>query len=107
MSYALIGVLLGALVGIACWWLSGLAHSLTYHGPGIDPVLRHWVAGLGGAFGFIGLVFGPKMGNALGDAVSAIFHFEADDSPSGYIGGCFLLTYVALAVLVLWHSVPG
>jgi hypothetical protein len=54
ITYALLGALFGALVGVACWWLYGLAHSLNYYGPGMDPVLRHWVSYAGGAFAVTG-----------------------------------------------------
>ncbi len=43
LGYALIGLFFGALIGVAGWWLYGVAHSVRYRGPGMDPLLRHWV----------------------------------------------------------------
>ena len=61
ITYAFIGAIFGALIGVGCWWLYGLAHSLNYDGPGIDPVLRHWVTYAGGAFGVIGFLLRQRL----------------------------------------------
>ena len=78
ITCAFFGLLFGALIGVACWWLYGLAFSLSYDGPGLDPVLRHWVVWVGGAFGVLGFWFRERMGDFIGSTISAIFHFEAD-----------------------------
>ena len=104
-SYALIGFIAGALVGVVCWWLYGLAHSLNYHGPGMDPVLRHWVTYSSGAFAAIGFLFGERVGDVFGDTINAIFHFEVNYTPreSSTVFGIVLL---AIIIAAIWFTVP-
>ena len=78
ITYAGIGAIFGALIGAACWWLYGLAHSLQYDGPGIDPSLVHWVKPFGAVFALIGFVLRDKAGDVVGHLIGAIFNFEAD-----------------------------
>jgi hypothetical protein len=106
ITYALIGAFLGALLGVACWWLYGLANSLSYYGPGIDPVLRHWLVGMGGGFSLLGLVFRERLGNIVGDTLNAIFHFEIGEAPDGRSGPVVIWLFVAIVIAVTWLTVP-
>ena len=106
LTYAALGGLFGALLGLLGWFLYGLSYSLRYVGPGMDPVLRHWVAGLGTTFAVLGFVFGARSADWLGDALSAVFHFEMDQHhkrPSAV----FTLVLLALLVAAIWFSAPG
>ncbi|MBT9540419.1 hypothetical protein [Thiobacillus sp.] len=106
ITYALIGALFGALVGVACWWLYGLAHSLNYHGPSIDPVLRHWVTYAGWAFAAIGFLFRQRLANVIGDTINAIFHFEVDIAPDERRGLVVGLVFLVIIVAAIWFTVP-
>ena len=106
LTYAALGGLFGALLGLLGWFLYGLSYSLRYDGPGMDPVMRHWVAGLGTTFAVLGFVFGARSADWLGDALSAVFHFEMDQHhkrPSAV----FTLVLLALLVAAIWFSAPG
>ena len=107
VTYAIIGAVLGALIGVACWWLYGLAHSLNYFGPGIDPMLRHWLTYSGGAFAAIGFLFRQRLGDAVGDTIGAIFHFEQNLAPEGRVSPLFVLVFLALIIAAIWFTVPS
>ena len=107
ITYAFIGAIFGALIGVACWWLYGLANSLNYYGPGMDPVLRHWVTYAGGAFGVIGFLFRERVGDTIGDTISAIFHFEANERPGERTNPIVALVFIAIIVAAIWFSVPS
>jgi len=106
ITYALIGALYGALIGVTCWWLYGLAHSLNYHGPGIDPVLRHWVTYAGWAFAAIGFLFRQHLANVIGGTINAIFHFEVDIAPDERRGPVVVLVFLVIIVTAIWFTVP-
>lgn len=105
-TYALIGFVFGALLGVACWWLYGLAHSLNYDGPGMDPALRHWVTYVGGALAAFGFVFRERTGDLVGDTINAIFHFEADESPTERTGTSVALIFLAIVIAAIWFTMP-
>lgn len=107
ITYALIGALFGALIGVACWWLYGLAHSLNYHGPGMNPILRHWVTYAGGAFAVAGFLFRQRVGDAIGDTINAIFHFEMNESPDGQASAVVALVFLAIIIAAIWFTVPS
>jgi hypothetical protein len=102
LTYALIGFVLGAFIGVACWWLYGLAFSLNYSGPGIDPVLRHWVVYVGGAFATLGFILRDCVGDALGNTIQAIFHFESGDAPSSGTNPWVALVFLAIVLVAFW-----
>jgi len=108
LGYALIGAFFGALVGVAGWWLYGLAHSLSYDGPGMDPVLRHWVQYSAAAFAVLGFIFRARAADAVADTVSGILHFEFDETP-GQAASALVLCVVLVLVLVIaaiWFTSP-
>ena len=104
LTYCLIGAIFGALVGVVCWWLYGLAHSLRYDGPGVDPVLKHWLTYVPIAFAVAGFVFRERIGDILGDAFGAITDFESNQS-SGRVGVIGVL-FLAIAIAAIWMAVP-
>ncbi|SMC28219.1 hypothetical protein SAMN02745857_03163 [Andreprevotia lacus DSM 23236] len=73
--------MLGALLGVACWWLYGLEFSMQYDGRGIDLALWHWLQIGAGAFFFLGLLLGSKAADVLGEVISAIFPFRVAIKP--------------------------
>lgn len=107
LTYAFFGLLFGALIGVACWWLYGLAFSLSYDGPGLDPVLRHWVTWVGGAFGVLGFIFRERLGDFIGNTISAIFHFEADSGRGSPASALLGLVFLALAVAAAWFTLSN
>jgi hypothetical protein len=107
ITYAAIGGVFGALVGVACWWLYGLAHSLNYDGPGMDPVLRHWLTYVTAAFAAFGFVFRERIGDIVGDTLNAIFHFEINDTPGNSVGAVAAVVFLAIAIAAIWFTVPS
>ena len=107
LVYALIGALFGALLGLAGWWLYGLAHSLNYSGPGMDPVLMHWLKWSAAAVAVLGLVLKERIGDLVGDAISAVFHFESNQSFDGAVRTVTAFVYLAIVVAAIWHTSYG
>lgn len=107
LGYALIGAFFGALVGVAGWWLYGLAHSLSYDGPGMDPVLRHWVQYGAAAFAVLGFIFRARAADAVADTVSGILHFEFDETPGQAASALVLCVVLALVIAAIWFTSPS
>ncbi len=107
VAHALLGAVLGLLIGVAGWWLYGLAHSLNYDGPAMDPVLRHWLSWAGAAFATMGFVLRQRVTQAVGDTFKAIFHFELDAAPDERGGAIVALVFVVIVLAAIWFSVPG
>lgn len=107
ITYSLLGSLFGSLIGVACWWLYGRAHSLNYPGPGIDPVLRHWVTYVGGVFMVIGFLFRQRVSEVIGNTINAIFHFEGNQSPDERHSPIFAIVLIAIIFAAIWFTVPA
>jgi hypothetical protein len=106
LGYALIGMVFGAMLGVAGWWLYGLAHSLNYSGPGMDPILRHWLTYASGAYAVLGFFFQATVGDIVGDTISAILHFEANASPNEKTSPIVSLIFLVIIAAAIWFSVP-
>ncbi len=108
LTYAALGALFGAVLGLICWWLYGLGMSLNIPavGESIDPVLQHWLTWVPAAFGLLGFVFQERVADMLGDALNAIFHFELSDSPGHTVGLFWFLVFVVLLIGIVWFSAP-
>lgn len=104
---ALKGATYGLLIGGAGWWLYGLAHSLNYTSPEIDPVLVHWLAPCITVFAGLGFVFRSDISEIVCDTFSAILSFELNEVPDGWAGIWVWLAFTALLVIVLWHAGPA
>jgi len=103
LAYALIGGFFGAVLAAAGWWLYGLAFSLRYSGPGLDPVLMHWVKVLGAAFALLGFFLKDRVGSVVGDAFATIFNFEADHHPRSDVSGWQALFTIVLVGVLIWY----
>ncbi|MES2951981.1 MAG: hypothetical protein V4858_25940 [Pseudomonadota bacterium] len=107
ISYAFLGLLFGALLGVACWWLYGLSFSLHHRGPGIDPILHHWVTRVGGAFAVLGFLFRERVGDFIGNTISAIFHFESHSARGSTASAFVGLVLLAIVIAAAWFTVPA
>jgi len=106
VAYALLGGVSGLLIGAAGWWLYGLAHSLHYDGPGMDPLLRHWLTWSGAGFAALGFLLRQRITQAASDTFTAIFHFELDYAPEARWGAIVALVFMAIVIAAIWFSVP-
>lgn len=106
ITHALIGAVLGAGVGLAGWWLYGLAHSLQHTSPMWDPVMRHWVYSCGALFAVLGALFGQAVMSMLADAVSAILSFELGDVQR-HASGFYALVLLAIVLVAIWFTTPS
>jgi hypothetical protein len=106
VSYAFIGSVFGALLGLLGWWLYGLAHSLNYRGPAMDPVLRHWLTWSIAASALLGLALKDKMGELVGDALAAILHFEFNLTFNRAVPTVVGIVFLAIVFAAIWHTTP-
>ena len=106
IAYALLGSIFGTVIGGGGWWLYGLGHSLNYNGPGMDPVLRHWLVWSAGAFGAAGFILREYVADALGDTINAVLHFESNSAPRDGAGALVGLVFTAIIVAAIWFTVP-
>ena len=70
--YALIGLFLGAVLGVILWWLYDVGFSLRWHFPQIHIGLTRWVKYCGTFFAIIVFIFRSGVGTALGDRKSVV-----------------------------------
>jgi H+/Cl- antiporter ClcA len=103
LTYALIGAVFGAIIGAACWWLYGLAFSLRYDGPGIDPSIFHWAKLFAGLFAILGLLFKDRVGSVAGSAIAGILNFEAGRDPEVHLRWWQVLVVLVLILGVVWY----
>ena len=106
-GYACISAFFGAVLGVACWWLYGLAHSLSYDGPGLDPVLCHWVVWLAFCNALLGFSIGARAGDVFADLWSAVFHFEFEQTPGASARLVCSLAFLAIVIVAIWFSAPA
>lgn len=106
LVYAFISALFGAAIGTAGWWLYGMAHSLNYDGPSMDPVLRHWLLSSIALFGVLGFIFQQMAADFAGDTISAILHFEFNDTPGNGTRWFVALVFVAICIAAIWFTTP-
>ena len=106
-GYACISAFFGAVLGVACWWLYGLAHSLSYDGPGLDPVLRHWVVWLASGFFLLGFIMSARAEEVLGDLWNAVFHFEFEQTPDASARLVCSLAFLTIVIVAIWFSAPA
>jgi hypothetical protein len=105
-GYAFVSALFGAVLGVIGWWLYGLAYSVNFSGPGIDPVLRHWAAYSSGGFWLLGFWQKERVADLLGDTVNAIYHFEISHYPGRAFGLVVCLIWLLLLFAAIWHTSP-
>ncbi|MEW5788214.1 MAG: hypothetical protein AB1899_10230 [Pseudomonadota bacterium] len=106
ITYAFWGAVLGVLIGAACWWLYGLAHSINYDGPAMDPILHHWLVWSATSFALVGFLFRVGVIEIIGDAVIAIFHYELNEEPRQSRGNNIAFLFLAVMVATIWFTVP-
>lgn len=106
LGYALIGLFFGALIGVAGWWLYGVAHSVRYRGPGMDPLLRHWVQYGGAIFGVLGFLLRERAADVVADTLSAMFHFEFNPAPGRVASAVLGCVVLVIAVAAIWFTSP-
>jgi hypothetical protein len=105
LAYALIGFVLGAIIGAALWFLYDFGASVRTHAPSIHLGLRQWALYGGGLFAVIGLVFGAGVGSAAGTTSREVYHFEADREPMARVPGWMAVTVLLLILVALavWY----
>ena len=104
LGHTLIGAVVGMIIGVIGWWLYGLAHSLNYSGPGMDPVLKHWLTWAGLSYAVLGLVLRERSADLFAATISAIFHFEIDQAPRNS-GLLVNLIFSVILVAAIWFTV--
>ncbi|HEY0973726.1 MAG TPA: hypothetical protein VGE57_04480 [Solimonas sp.] len=107
LTHAALGALFSVPVAVVCWWLYGLAHSINYLGPGLDPVLRHWLTWIPGLFAVLGASLNDNVGSYIVEAISGIFHFETDVAPDEKVAPFACLVFLAISVAAIWFTAPS
>ena len=103
LTYALIGSLFGALLGIVCWFLYGLAFSRQMSGTGINASVLPWIKVLGGLFGTLGFLFKDKVGSIVGTTIAGIFSVEGDRDYGPNLSFSKSMLVLAVIAAVVWY----
>jgi hypothetical protein len=77
LTYAFLGAVSGAIIGVVCWFLYGLAFSSQLLGMGLNPEMLPWVKALAILFAVIGLVLKDSVGAVVGNALTFLFSVES------------------------------
>lgn len=73
-------------------------------GPGMDPVMRHWLVGSVSAFAVLGFVLGSRAADFVGDVLSAIFHFEVNNGQPRKTDTFFALNFLLIVMAATWFA---
>ena len=98
--YAILGGIVGAILGAVSWFLYGLGFSHWQHGPGDTNVL-HWVYPSATFLAVYGFIFKDKVADAAGDEAEAIVRRETRDRSQPWWAA---LIVVAIVLGVLWYE---
>lgn len=100
-----VGVVFGAVIGIALAWLLGVYS--TSLGPG-QVAVSVWRFAIASAafFGVIGVLFGSAVGTLLGNVIAGLFAFESahEDHIPTWLVVCVLVGAVAVALWLAGYS---
>ena len=100
LSYALIGFVFGALLGMLYWFVYGFRpHSFLGH---LHLSMLDWVKYSGGAFAAIGFLFRENVGNVIGGLFNSFFDSNSDGS-SGFTQIWGVLILALLFVLLFFY----
>jgi hypothetical protein len=103
LIYALIGAVFGAVLGLVCWWLYGLAFSVQVHGTGLNHEALPWVKVLAGLFATLGFVLKDRAGSVVGQTIAGLFSLESQGDHGPHLSfGKGLLVLVVIAAIV-WY----
>lgn len=82
LIYAMLGGMLGSVIGVVCWVLYGLGFSPSFsqwHSAPLDSNILHWVYGWGGLLALYGFVFKARAADFGGDKIQSIVDDESED----------------------------
>jgi hypothetical protein len=103
LSFALIGFVLGAMLGVLLWWLFGFGFHRIMR-PTVQPDAVVWVKYTGGICALIGFLFKDRVGEFVGSGIRAVFSFELESSASGWHAPRWLvLLVIAAAAYAAWY----
>jgi purine-cytosine permease-like protein len=100
VASAFVGTVVGAIVGACLSWLLGV-YSNTLGPSQVGVNVAKMTGAVVAFFAIIGFAFGPSVGTALGNTISAIFEFErvGDGDVPGWI---VVLVLAGVALGVWW-----
>lgn len=101
--YAVMGAIFGTLIGVACWWLYGLALSMRINGPGLDHTLSHWVSVFAGLFAALGFILKEKAGTLVGSTIASILRAESDKEPEVHLSWWQVVLVLAVLTGLVWY----
>jgi len=102
LTYALIGLVFGAVLAVMLWWLYGLGLSMGLHLAGTSPAprLMPWLVGVGGGCALAGFVLKDRVGDLVGAAISLVYRVESGEVRHEVSGGVMALVLVGVVVLI-------
>lgn len=98
LVFALMGLAFGAALAVVLWYLYDFlppAHRGLGRWTGFHADLTTWIKYVGGFFAAVGFVFKERVGDAMGDSVSDVYH----DQTTWF--GRLPITAAGIALLVL------
>ena len=107
LTYAAIGLLFGAVLAVALWWLYGLGLSMSWGhpDPSLAPRLQPWLVYVGGGCAVAGFILKERIGDLVGSALRLVYETETlGESSSNVPGWSIALVLLAVAALV-WYLV--
>lgn len=98
LLFALMGFVFGAAFAVVLWYLYDFlppTHRGVGYWPDIHAGLTTWIKYVGSFFAAVGFVFKERVGDAMGDSVSDVYHNQATWS------GRLPITATGVALLML------
>ncbi|MFZ5555695.1 MAG: hypothetical protein ACOZDY_03040 [Pseudomonadota bacterium] len=103
--YAVIGATFGAILGVVCWFLYGLAFSRNFSGMSLNVHALPWVKVFAGTFAALGFLFKDRVGTIVGNTVAGLFTAEGDRDYGPNLSVRHAILAVAAVAGIVWYLV--
>jgi len=107
LSYAAIGLVLGALLAIPLWWLYGLGLSLHSGTSAIQPSVLPWLKYVGSGCAVAGFILKERVGDLVGSVVHAVYDAETYAEGSSHVPGWSVVLVLAAVAAAVWYFAAG
>jgi hypothetical protein len=108
LTFAMLGLIFGVMLGAVSWWLYGLGLSTRAGQPALQPDFWVWVKYAGGGCALTGFLLKERIADLLGSAFKAAYDVEAGTSADGnHVPTWLAAVFLAGVAAAVWYFAAG